>query len=498
MARRNKRASMREGPLADLFRSTSDDAPADPPEAPRYGREDPAEARKADADADGVPAPPAPDPEPVAERPRRGAGSRDPALRPGRRGPRGRAADGRRESAESAPERLKRVFAEEPRPRRDQREDFSTANPRYGREEPAYEPPGSGEPHQPVIKVVGVGGAGVNAVNRMVDARIPGVEFMAVNTDLQSLQLCVADVTVHIGDEQTRGLGAGADPEVGHRSAFEEQDKIKRLLKGSDMVFVAAGAGGGTGSGAAPVVARLAREVGALTVGIVTKPFSFEGSRRGTQADKGIEELAAEVDTLIVVPNDRLLAGARPADLDGRGLPGRRRRAAPGRPGDLRPGHAARGDQPRLRRRADDHVRRRPGAARDRHGLRRRPRHPGRRKSDLLAAAGDLDGGRALDPALDHRRRRPLAGRGLRGRQGGRRGRPPRGQHHLRRQRRRGALRPDLGHRRRHPLRRPADAAAPLPPSRRSAAPKTPARGRRRAPERGGDLGIDVPEFLPG
>jgi cell division protein FtsZ len=158
-----------------------------------------------------------------------------------------------------------------------------------------------------VIKVVGVGGAGVNAVNRMVDARIPGVEFMAVNTDLQSLQLCVADITVHIGDEQTRGLGAGADPEVGHRSAFEEQDKIKRLLKGSDMVFVAAGAGGGTGSGAAPVVARLAREVGALTVGIVTKPFSFEGSRRSTQAGKGIEELAAEVDTLIVVPNDRLL-----------------------------------------------------------------------------------------------------------------------------------------------------------------------------------------------
>ena len=158
-----------------------------------------------------------------------------------------------------------------------------------------------------MIKVVGVGGAGVNAVNRMVDARIPGVEFMAVNTDLQSLQLCVADVTVHIGDEQTRGLGAGADAEVGHRSAFEEQDKIKRLLKGSDMVFVAAGAGGGTGTGAAPVVARLAREVGALTVGIVTKPFTFEGNRRAKQADKGIEELAAEVDTLIVVPNDRLL-----------------------------------------------------------------------------------------------------------------------------------------------------------------------------------------------
>ncbi|HEX2393577.1 MAG TPA: cell division protein FtsZ [Solirubrobacterales bacterium] len=209
----------------------------------------------------------------------------------------------REDSAESAPERLARVFAEEPRPRGE----FHTGTPRYGREEPAYEPPGSGEPHQPVIRVVGVGGAGVNAVNRMVDARIPGVEFLAVNTDLQSLQLCVADVTVHIGDQQTRGLGAGADAEVGHRSAFEEQDKIKRLLKGSDMVFVAAGAGGGTGTGAAPVVARLAREVGALTVGIVTKPFSFEGSRRGNQADKGIEDLAAEVDTLIVVPNDRLL-----------------------------------------------------------------------------------------------------------------------------------------------------------------------------------------------
>ncbi len=209
-------------------------------------------------------------------------------------------------STETAPERLKRVFSEEPPVGRREIEPIVEA-PRYGREEPAYEPPGSGEPHKPVIRVVGVGGAGVNAVNRMVEAHVPGVEFMAVNTDLQSLQLCMADVTVHIGDEQTRGLGAGADPEVGHRSAFDEQDKIKRLLKGSDMVFVAAGAGGGTGSGAAPVIARLAREVGALTVGIVTKPFSFEGSRRGNQASKGIEALAAEVDTLIVVPNDRLL-----------------------------------------------------------------------------------------------------------------------------------------------------------------------------------------------
>jgi cell division protein FtsZ len=305
---------MREGPLADLFRSTSEDGPVDPPEAPRYGRLDPAEAQKAADEAtpptgpvagedssssqaageEPSPAPPAREAAaPDAQAPFFDQASEEPEL------------EQPAESSESAPERLKRVFSEEPKPRRG--EEFVPQNPRYGREEPAYEPPGSGEPHQPVIKVVGVGGAGVNAVNRMVDARIPGVEFMAVNTDLQSLQLCVADVTVHIGDEQTRGLGAGADPEVGHRSAFEEQDKIKRLLKGSDMVFVAAGAGGGTGSGAAPVVARLAREVGALTVGIVTKPFTFEGNRRGAQANKGIEELAAEVDTLIVVPNDRLL-----------------------------------------------------------------------------------------------------------------------------------------------------------------------------------------------
>jgi cell division protein FtsZ len=321
MARRNKRASMREGPLSDLFRSTSEDAPIDPPEAPRYGREDPAESKRLqDEDARDAGPVAAGDPPPPAEQ----AGV-PPTTPPASEAPAAdvplkqegaptffdqESAEAARddvvgqESTESAPERLKRVFAEEPKPRREQ---FQPENPRYGREEPEYEPPGSGEPHQPVIKVVGVGGAGVNAVNRMVDARIPGVEFMAVNTDLQSLQLCVADITVHIGEQQTRGLGAGADPEVGHRSAFEEQDKIKRLLKGSDMVFVAAGAGGGTGSGAAPVVARLAREVGALTVGIVTKPFSFEGSRRATQASKGIDELAAEVDTLIVVPNDRLL-----------------------------------------------------------------------------------------------------------------------------------------------------------------------------------------------
>ncbi|MDQ2699733.1 MAG: cell division protein FtsZ, partial [Actinomycetota bacterium] len=158
-----------------------------------------------------------------------------------------------------------------------------------------------------MIRVVGVGGGGVNAINRMIEAQIPGVEFMAVNTDLQSLQLCVSDLTVHIGGDETRGLGAGADPSLGFRAAFDEQDRIKRLLKGSDMVFIAAGAGGGTGTGAAPVIARLARDLGALTVGIVTKPFTFEGSRRAKQAEQGIEALAGEVDTLIVIPNDRLL-----------------------------------------------------------------------------------------------------------------------------------------------------------------------------------------------
>jgi cell division protein FtsZ len=141
----------------------------------------------------------------------------------------------------------------------------------------------------------------------MVEAGIGGVEFLAINTDLQSLQQSMADVTVHIGGEVTRGLGSGSDPALGHQAAFAEQDKIKRLLKGSDMVFIAAGVGGGTGTGAAPVIARLAQTVGALTVGIVTKPFGFEGSRRAQQAEDGLEELSAAVDTLIVIPNERLL-----------------------------------------------------------------------------------------------------------------------------------------------------------------------------------------------
>jgi cell division protein FtsZ len=279
MARR-KRASMREGPLADLFRSTAQ--PDDPPEPPappprpedetRVMREEPAEQEVFDVEES----------EPEREEVRAFRAAEEPAADvPGRK------------------DRLSRIFAEEPEP----------AGAMYGREEPDYsrssDPP---RPHSPVIRVVGVGGAGVNAVNRMVEAGIPGVEFMAINTDLQSLQQSLADVTVHLGTGAQRGLGAGSNPELGYRAAFEEQDKIKRLLKGSDMVFVTAGAGGGTGTGATPVVARLARDVGSLTVGIITKPFRFEGTRRAKQADDGVDALAAEVDTLIVVPNEKLLS----------------------------------------------------------------------------------------------------------------------------------------------------------------------------------------------
>jgi cell division protein FtsZ len=158
-----------------------------------------------------------------------------------------------------------------------------------------------------VIRVVGVGGAGLNALDRMMDAGITQVDFIAVNTDIQQLQMSDAPVKVHIGSEITEGLGSGSDPEIGRRAAEESYDQLKRALRGSDMVFVTAGEGGGTGSGAAPVVARIAREVGALTVGIVTTPFGFEGSRRMKQAESGVDQLRQACDTVIVIPNDRLL-----------------------------------------------------------------------------------------------------------------------------------------------------------------------------------------------
>jgi cell division protein FtsZ len=158
-----------------------------------------------------------------------------------------------------------------------------------------------------VIKVVGVGGGGTNAVNRMVDAGLGGVEFIAVNTDAQALLMADADVKIHIGSHATRGLGAGADPAVGQAAAQESRDELKEALKGADMIFVTAGEGGGTGTGAAPIVAELGRELEALTVGVVTKPFAFEGRRRADQAEVGIQNLRDRVDTLIVIENDRLL-----------------------------------------------------------------------------------------------------------------------------------------------------------------------------------------------
>src|SRR5919202_6523296 len=158
-----------------------------------------------------------------------------------------------------------------------------------------------------VIKVCVVGGGGTNAVTRMVDAGVSGVEFIAVNTDAQALLITDADVKIQIGSEATRGLGAGADPVVGLRAAQESRDELKEALKGADMVFITAGEGGGTGTGAAPVLAELGHEIGALTVGVVTRPFAFEGRKRAEQAERGIEELRDRVDTLIVIENDRLL-----------------------------------------------------------------------------------------------------------------------------------------------------------------------------------------------
>ena len=298
MARRNRRASMREGPLADLFRST---APREDEtrEQRQPSREDPGEVFDYQSEiADPPEAPAAP--------PRREEETRvvDPEPELGDVSAY-RTEEGEAEEATgvvpAAKERLRTVFSHHPEPEEPE-------GPVFGREQPRRSAMSSPQVAMPVIRVVGVGGAGVNAVNRMIEADIPGIEFLAVNTDLQSLQQTTADVTVHIGNTLTRGLGSGSDPALGFKAAFEEQDRIKRLLKGSDLVFVAAGAGGGTGTGAAPVIARLARDVGALTVGIVTRPFGFEGTRREKQATEGIDALASEVDTLIVIPNERLLS----------------------------------------------------------------------------------------------------------------------------------------------------------------------------------------------
>src|SRR5271169_2024180 len=309
-----KRASMREGPLAALFRKTEEAQGADPdqPEVPRDqdvghdpgdGPNEP-DVRLRSQDDDG---PAAEQRSPAQERPvvqQRPAAEERPAVR--ERPQRSHAAPPGsvpHPSLSPAPQTVAAQSALAPSP------SLPTPRDRLREAFSSEQQAALGGMHagQPLIRVVGVGGAGVNAVNRMVEAQVGGIEFLAVNTDLQSLQQSTADLTVHIGAELTRGLGSGSDAEVGRQAAMEDYDRVKALLKGSDMIFITAGAGGGTGTGAAPVVARISRELGALTVAIVTKPFGFEGSRRGEQAERGVGALADEVDTLIVVPNDRLL-----------------------------------------------------------------------------------------------------------------------------------------------------------------------------------------------
>jgi cell division protein FtsZ len=299
-----KRASMREGPLAALFRKTElgDDAVEEEQPATPTAR-----AKRAAA-AEPEETSPAP-----AQRHRAASEAGDATL-PDRHP---RESGVPHPALEGSPEEPP-ADSHVPTPRERLRHAFSSEIPENVMERPERRAPSRQEEvrsadapmeptGQPVIRVVGVGGAGVNAVNRMVEAEVEGVEFLAVNTDVQSLQQSTADVTLHIGADITRGLGSGSDAEIGRGAAMEDYDRMKALLKGSDMVFIAAGAGGGTGTGAAPVVARISREVGALTVAIVTRPFNFEGTRRSDQADVGIDALAAEVDTMIVVPNDRLL-----------------------------------------------------------------------------------------------------------------------------------------------------------------------------------------------
>jgi cell division protein FtsZ len=270
-----KRASMREGPLAELFRATE----AAQRQAEKEGKTLPGEPLEETVEHP-PPAPPrlevAPEPEDVAPAPAPVPEIREPiAPQPGDHGPdRG----------------IARLLDPMPEP-----------PPRLHRA------PRSDAAYIAVIRVVGVGGAGLNALNRMIDAGISDVEFVAVNTDLQQLALSDAEVKIHIGRELTGGLGSGAEPDIGRRAAEEAHDQIKRALRGSDMVFVTAGEGGGTGSGAAPIAARIAREVGALTVGIVTMPFRFEGTKRRSQAESGVEWLRNECDTVIVIPNERLL-----------------------------------------------------------------------------------------------------------------------------------------------------------------------------------------------
>jgi cell division protein FtsZ len=273
MARR--RASMREGPLAELFRAT---------EAAQK------QAGKAEAEPEATPPPEAIEPqeETVEHVPEFALEQEEVAV-----------AAVPEPEPEPAPEPVRLEPVPEPPP---MLQPLPEQAPRLHRV-----PRGETAAYLAVIKVVGVGGAGLNAVDRMIDAGLAQVEFIAVNTDIQQLRMSDAPVKIHIGRELTEGLGSGADPDLGRSAAEEAYDQLKNALRGSDMVFVTAGEGGGTGSGAAPVVARIARELGALTVGIVTTPFRFEGTRRRGTAEQGVEELRRNCDTVIVIPNERLL-----------------------------------------------------------------------------------------------------------------------------------------------------------------------------------------------
>ena len=339
-----------------------------------------------------------------------------------------------------------------------------------------------------VIKVVGIGGGGVNAINRMIEVGLKGVEFIAVNTDAQALLMSDADVKLDVGRELTRGLGAGADPEVGKRAAEDHAEEIEEVLKGADMVFVTAGEGGGTGTGGAPVVARIAKGLGALTIGVVTRPFTFEGRRRANQAETGIAQLREEVDTLIVIPNDRLLSisdrgvsmldAFRSADqvlLSGvQGITD-----LITTPGLINLDFAdVKSVMSGRRVRADGH----------RVGPRRGPRRAGRRARDLQPAARGQHRRRPRRAALHPGRQRPRPVRDQRGGPAGAGGRAPRGQHHLRRGHRRRARRRGAGHRHRGRVRRRGAAAPGRQPARsapsRAGPRRAPAPPRRPGPAR--------------
>jgi cell division protein FtsZ len=280
-----KRASMREGPLAELFKATeAAQRQAEPAEAPpEEPQESTVEHVPTWEDEIDTPAPPRPDPVPEPSQPEPVPTPRPPAPDP---------------TPEPTPPP---AYIPEP--------------PVTRYVEPMLEPAprlqhsraGQLGSYLAKIQVVGVGGAGLNAVNRMIDAGINQVEFVAVNTDVQQLQISDAETKIHIGRELTKGLGSGAEPNIGHLAAEESYDQIKHALRGADMVFVTAGEGGGTGTGAAPIVAKIAKSLGALTVGIVTTPFKFEGTKRRGQAETGVDALRRECDTTIVIPNDRLL-----------------------------------------------------------------------------------------------------------------------------------------------------------------------------------------------